>query len=143
MLTCRNTPAGLLALLMVILAAIACGWNDGQAAAEQAIKRFHAMFNDERYEEIYAALDPRFKEITSEQEMFEILQAVHIKLGKVTATTMTGGKASSYLTETQIVILQDTEFERGKGIETFTFFYADKKASLAGYNINSKDLILK
>lgn len=101
------------------------------------------MLDDERYADIYAGLDPKFKEVTTEQEMTDILQAVHIKLGKVMSSKNQTWRANSFNLETQLVMVQETSFEHGNSVETFTFFFADKKVSLAGYNINSKELITK
>lgn len=139
----KNAPTAVFAFAVIAISVIACGWGDGQPAAEQAIKQFHTMLDDERYAEIYAGSDPKLKEVATEKELLELLQAIHIKLGKVTATKNSGGRLNKFLTETQIVMVQETEFERGKATETFTFIYADKKASLAGYHVNSNDLILK
>ncbi|HRI04331.1 MAG TPA: hypothetical protein PLL77_11365 [Pyrinomonadaceae bacterium] len=133
-------------IALALLAFVAIGCNavtDGKPAAETAIGKFHAMLDDERYADIYGGLDPEFKNVTTEQEMTEILQAVHIKLGKVKSTTTQTWRANTFNLTTSIVMLQNTEFEHGKGVETFTFFFADKKVSLAGYNINSKELITK
>lgn len=142
--TDKNSRVASVAFGFILLIILGCGAvTDGKPAAETAIARFHAMLNDERYEEIYAGLDPQFKEVSTEQEMLEILQAVHIKLGKVTATTNQTWRANSYNLETQLLMVQDTEFEHGKAVETFTFLYADKKVSLVGYNINSRELITK
>jgi hypothetical protein len=35
-----------------------------------------------------------------------------------------------------------TQFERGSGIETFTYRFSGSEALLLGYNINSSDLII-
>jgi len=40
-------------------------------------------------------------------------------------------------------LTQNTTFEQGTGTETFTFEMEGDKAVSVGYNINSKDLILK
>jgi hypothetical protein len=126
------------------MAVIACSaFTDGKPAAEEAIERFHTMLNQERYEDMYAAVDPSFKEATTQAEFMEFLQAVHIKLGKVTSSTNTNWRANSYLTGTQSYMQQETAFENGKAVEDFTFMFADKKVTLVGYNINSRELITR
>jgi hypothetical protein len=42
---------------------------------------------------------------------------------------------------TQVVLTYATEFEKGKGTETFTFRGRDDGPKLVGYNINSNKLI--
>jgi hypothetical protein len=140
----KNSLPGVIRLLVVIFVVMACNAiSDGKPAAEKAIVRFHAMLNDERYTEIYAGLDPKFKGATTEQELTDILQAVHIKLGKVVSSTNQTWRTNSVVVETQILMAQNTDFEEGKAVETFTFVYADKNVSLVGYDINSKELITR
>lgn len=44
--------------------------------------------------------------------------------------------------DTYVEIQQQTEFEKGKGSETFIYIIVDGKAFLHGYHINSMDLIV-
>lgn len=140
----KNTLGGVIGLILLIVAVIGCNaGTEGRPAAEKAVERFHNMLNDERYAEIYADLDPKFKEVTTEQEMTDILQAVHIKLGKVVSSKNQMWRANSFNLETQLIVDQETQFEQGKASEEFRFLYSGKKVSLFAYNINSKELITK
>ena len=133
---------GLLSLIVLCIVAIGCSAiTDGKPAAESAVVEFHSMLNDGKYTEIYAATDERLKEVSSEEDMLKIFNAVHTKLGLVKNSTAQSWKAANYNLTTTIVIVQATEFEKGKGTETFTFVIADKKATLAGYYIESIDMM--
>ena len=139
-----NLRNGLIALAVLSLVGLGCSaMMDGKPAAEQAIANFHSKLDQERYAEIYADLDPRFKEVTSEEEMTKILTAVHTKLGNVRSSTNSTWNASNYNLTSYINMVQNTDFDSGKAEEQFTFIYADKKVSLAGYHVNSMDLITK
>ena len=69
--------------------------------------------------------------------------AVQRKLGKVTQTSTAGFNVRTFNFTTTVVLTQSTTFEQGTGTEAFTFQMEGEKAVLVGYNINSKDLILK
>jgi hypothetical protein len=71
------------------------------------------------------------------------MSAVQRKLGKVTQTSNAGFNVRTFNLTTTVVLNQNTTFEQGTGTEVFTFQMNGEKAVLVGYNINSKDLILK
>ena len=81
------------------------------------------------------------------EEFTEFLTAVHRKLGLVTSTTNKGWEVNTNLSidagsRTVVVMEQETRFDHGTGLETFSFFIEDGKALLVGYQINSRDLII-
>ena len=143
-IVCRgNRLRVMCGLLLIAVGIVGCTSSDGKPAAEEAVDRFHAMLNNERYGDIYKETGPKLKEVTSEREMIELLKTVHMKLGTVKSTKTSQGRMNSFLTETQIILIQETEFESGEAIETFTFSYSNKKAWLVGYKINSGDMVLE
>ena len=115
----------------------------GKQAAEQSVADFHKLYNDGKLAEIYSASHSNFKGATTEKQFLEFVGAVQRKLGKVTQTSNTGFKVRTFNLTTSVVLNQSTTFEQGTGTETFTFQMEGEKAILTGYNINSKDLILK
>jgi len=140
----KHIATCLLSLVILLIIALGCGAvSDGRPAAEKAIVQFHAMLDNEQYADIYTGLDPEFKKLATEEEALKLFQAVHMKLGKVTSSTNQTWKANATPFGTTVEMVQDTQFERGKGAEDFVFFYANKKVSLAGYHINSMDMLTK
>lgn len=115
----------------------------GKKAAEQSVTDFHKLYNDGRLTDIYSAGHPKFKGATTEKQFLEFLGAVQRKLGKVTQTTEAGFNVRTFNFTTTVILTQTTTFEQGTGTEVFTFQMVGDKAVLVGYNINSKDLILK
>lgn len=131
-------------VLSVALLASGCGGMfKGKKAAEQSVANFHALYDDGKFAEIYSAADAKFKGTTTEKEFREFLTAVHRKLGKVTQTSEAGFNIRTFNLTTTVVLTQTTTFEQGTGSEIFTFKMDGDEAVLVGYNINSKDLILK
>ena len=115
----------------------------GKKPAEQSVADYHKLYNDAKLAEIYSAGHAKLKTAATEQQFLEFVGTVHRKLGKVTQTSNTGFNFRTYNLTTTVVLTQNTTFEQGTGTETFTFQIEGEKAVLVGYNIHSKDLILK
>jgi hypothetical protein len=134
----------LLSFILALSFAVGCGGMfKGKQAAEQGVADFHKLYNDGKLVEIYTAGHPKLKSSTTEKEFLEFAGAVHRKLGKVIQTSNTRSDIRSHNFTTTVVLTQNTKFAQGQGTETFTFQMDGEKAILVGYNINSKDLILK
>jgi hypothetical protein len=134
--------ATLLAFLVIITSGCS-GMFKGKAAAEKAVGEIHQLYNDEKMLEIRAAADSKFKSATSEKDWLDLMSAMHRKLGKVTGTSNIGFNVRSFNLTTTVVLQQKSNFEQGTGNETFTFEMSGDRAVLVGYNIVSKELIVK
>lgn len=132
-----------LALSVALLASGCGGMAKGKKAADKSLTDFHALYNDGKLADIYSAGDSKFKNVTTERQFLDLMQAVQRKLGKVTQSVNAGFNVSSFNFTTRVVLTQNTTFEQGSGTEVFTFEMSGDKAVLLGYNINSKELILK
>ncbi len=132
-----------LVLTIAVIATGCGGMFKGKEAAEQGVADFHKLYNDGKLAEIYSAGHPKLKSATTEKQFLEFMGAVQRKLGKVTQTVNAGFNVRTFNLTTTVVLNQSTTFEQGTGTETFTFQMNGDKAVLVGYNINSKDLILK
>jgi hypothetical protein len=133
-------------LLIVVLPFFAVGCADlmksGDAAKKEIIS-FHQLFNEERLGEIYSKGHEKLKSAASETEFLEFVTAVRKRLGRVTSTSNVGSNIQGVNLQTFVVLKQETKFEQGSGVETFTFIVENEVALLAGYYINSKDLLVK
>jgi outer membrane lipopolysaccharide assembly protein LptE/RlpB len=138
-----KTLSLLLALSMALFATGCGNMFKGKQAAEQSVADFHRLYNEGKLAEIYSAGDSKFKGATTEKQFLEFVGAVQRKLGKVAQTSNEGFNIQTFNFTTTVVLNQSTTFEQGTGTETFTFQMEGGKAVLVGYNINSKDLILK
>lgn len=129
---------------MTVLVGVGCGgFIKGKAAADQSVADFHKLYNEGKFSEVYSASHPAFRGVTSEKQFQEFAEAVRRKLGKATGTSNAGFNVWSMNLTTKVVLTQATTFEHGTGTEVFTFEMKGEKALLVGYNINSKDFILK
>lgn len=130
-------------ILCFAVIASGCGAFKGKKAAEQGVAEFHQLYNDGKLSEIYSASHSKFKSATTEKQLLELVEAVQRKLGKVTQTANAGFNVRTLNLTTTVVLTQTTTFEQGTGTETFTFLMDGDKAILAGWHINSNDLIVK
>lgn len=138
-----KTLSLLLTLSIALFASSCGGMLKGKSAAEQSVADFHVLYNDGKLSEIYLAAHPTFRATTTEKEFVEFVSAVRRKLGKVAQSSNAGFNVQTHNLTTTVVLNQSTTFEQGSGTETFTFQMKGDKALLVGYNIDSKDLILK
>ena len=115
--------------------------RQAKSLADPAVVDFHKQFNDKKFKDIYTASHPTFKAAAKEADFLKLMETIHKKLGKQVKSTEAGWKVNSYNFTTYAVLTQDTEFERGKGTETFTYVVDKGACTLNGYHINSQDLI--
>ncbi|MEO7676008.1 MAG: hypothetical protein ABIV39_04505 [Verrucomicrobiota bacterium] len=132
-----------LALSFALFSSGCDGMFKGKKAAELSVADFHKLYNDGKLADIYSTGHSKFESAATEKQFLEFVGAVQRKLGKVTQTSETGFNVRTFNLTTTVVLTQTTTFEQGTGTEVFTFQMEDDKAVLVGYNINSKDLILK
>jgi hypothetical protein len=134
----------LIVIISLSLVVLACSsLTKAKPAAESAITEFHNQFNAGEFTAIYNNSTDEFKKASTQAQLEELLSAISRKLGHVTSTTNTSWRTGNYNLVTTVVMVQETEFEQGKGTETFTYKIDGDKAALMGYNIVSNDLITK
>lgn len=129
------------ALLLSLLLLAGCNPIKSTAEAEKAASEFHALFNARNYEKIYDDAHPDFKATQPKADLVAFLRTIREKMGAVKSTTKTGWQASSVNLKTNANLAYSTQFENGKGSETFIYRIADGKASLIGWHVNSPVLI--
>lgn len=130
-------------LLLIVAAVLGCSMFKDSKAAGPAVEKFHQQFNDEQFKQIYAESGERMKAAATEAELTELLSAIHEKLGDIRESKQTSWHVNSNPTASEVTLVYDTAFAKGKGTETFIITVIGDKALIEGYNINSKELILK
>jgi hypothetical protein len=124
---------------MLLLAA--CSGGENVADAQRAVANFHAQLNSGNYQRIYVSSDGGLKRATSEAEMIKLLAAVHAKLGAFKGGTQSAWRVNYNTAGNNTVIQFDSNFEKGKATETFTFVGEPDAPRLFAYNIHSPALI--
>jgi hypothetical protein len=136
----RNTVALIVTLFMFIACA---SLTKGKGAAESAVNRFHQQLNAEKYGEIYAQADDKFRGVVKEADSNALFEAIHRKLGNVKNAALSNWRVNATTGGTFVSLAYDTEFTEGRGMERFDFLVSGERASLINYNINSPLLITK
>jgi len=138
----KNQKNFILTIIVLCLAGFACkAYTEGKPAAESAVSTFHAQLNDGQFDSIYEASDQMLKDATSHEDILKLFNAVHNKLGNVTDSKAVNWQVGNYNLTTTVTMVYETTFEKGKAVENFVFVIDGKQAKLAGWHINSNELI--
>ena len=130
--------------IVVLAVSLSCGAFDGAAQAQTAAATFHQQFNDERYGDIYDQASAAFKQSTTRDNLAQLLQAVHRKLGTFSKGDVTFTNVfSSTGSGTTVSLTYTSEYAEGRATEDFKFAIGNGRAFLVAYNINSPTLILR
>lgn len=136
-----------IAIVGCVLAALALGCSGmmkGREAAEAGVEKFHAQYNAEQFSEIYSGASQKFKDVTTDAEITEMLQAVHSKLGTVTKSSQNSWNVNTTTDGTVVTLGYEVEFSKdAKGTEDFVFLVEDNKATLVRFNIKSPQLVTR
>lgn len=133
----RSLPA----LLAAVLAG--CSMSADVGLAERQVVQFHQQLDAGQLQQIYAEASDRLRRATSEQDMQNLLAAVHRKLGDVKSSVRGAWSVHAGTTGTFISLSYQTHFSEGDATERFDYQLEGDKALLAGYHINSNALIEK
>jgi hypothetical protein len=132
----------------LLAAATACNplafWGDATAkrgAAETATDRFHLKLDLGQFDSIYQAVDPEFRNATSEKDANALWRMVQRRFGSLQSDSLVNWNVSVTTNSGTIVrLVYYTTFSKDKGTEIFTWRIRDGKPALLGYNINSPAL---
>lgn len=120
-----------------------CGMKESYDISGAKAKEFHDRLSAGQYDTIWANTASDLRKDASREEFTALLTAVNRKLGKVVEAKQTGWNSNTVNGDTLIKISFDTKFERGKGEETIVFrWVSDDRLTLAGYTINSNDMMV-
>ncbi|HTN15294.1 MAG TPA: DUF4019 domain-containing protein [Sphingomonadaceae bacterium] len=128
-------------ILSLALLASACGMKENMEQAGEEVESFHTRYDKQDYPAIWRTTSGGFRKVTSEKEFEKLLVAIRTKLGPVKKSEQAGWQANTNNGVSTVVINTKTNFEKGDGLETFTFVKEDSRLRLMGYNINSAALI--
>ena len=136
-----NNVGRLCGLLVAAVLVTGCSSGQDLGLAEAGIARFRELMAAQQFGQIYSEAADDLKKATTEPELTRLLAAIDRKLGAVKSTEKNGWSVNYNPSGTSVTLKLKTEFERGTGAETFVYRITSGKALLAGYNINSTELI--
>lgn len=121
----------------------ACGVSENIDDAAAEISTFHADLDAGNLEAIWADSGKELRESTPRREFLEFLGAIHEKLGSVKSSEQVGWNTNATLDGTFVTINMATTFENGAAQEQFIYRKDEAELKLIGYNINSRDMMVK
>lgn len=130
---------GLFAGAMLALLA-ACGMSSAKPKADVAVAGFHKQLDAADFSGIWTSTDESFRQ-AGRAKFDKLMDAIHRKLGHVLKSTTVNWSVRNFNLKTSVVLVQETQFERGTATETFTYVTSGDNVKLAGYNIQSMDLM--
>jgi len=138
-----NRMSRYLAPIVAVAMLGGCGLKESFKDAEAAVARFHAALDAEQWQAIWNMTAPQMRQQTKQADFQRIVEAVHRKLGKVRQTKQVGWNANAGTSGSTLTLTMDTAFEHGSGTEQFVYMRAaDQSLKLAGYNIQSQEMML-
>ena len=127
--------------VLLVLALSGCSMSADTSLAEAAVPQFHQMLDAGHFAEIYAAAAPDLKQMTSQKDMVDLLEAIHRKLGDTQSSKRESWRVNYQATGIYVTLVYATQFASGDAAEQFVYHLQDNKALLAGYHVNSKALL--
>ncbi|WP_310489569.1 hypothetical protein [Chamaesiphon sp. VAR_69_metabat_338] len=120
----------------------ACGLTNGNDVSTKSVETFHQQFNNSEFSEMYSNVKPDAGVYLTETDFMKLFQSVRRQLGSVKSATQSGSTVHDFSGGRQRVVLTyKTDFEKGTGIETFSFMVSSDAATLQDYSIRSNELI--
>lgn len=126
-------------VLISAVGALLVGCSNGLPPdlAKQASSDFHARYNREEFDELYAHAGDLLKRNYSRQQFVDFVAAIHAGLGDVDSSELVQSKITVSSSGSDVRLGYRTRFERGSGIEAFVWHIRSGNAQLVGYNIDS------
>ena len=133
---------------LLLLATLACGLKTERrsipAEVDAAINTVSEDIATERYEKIYNEASELWRQDASLEQSISAFKTLKTKLGNVEDRTVHSAteqhNSGGSLKGDAFIITYQTKFEKGPGMETFTFVKRDNRWLLAKYFVNSTAL---
>jgi hypothetical protein len=133
--------AGTMLAAAALLSISACKGPGSVQAANARVAQFHQRLDAGDYDAIWRDSGPDIQGTTSQPAFIEMLATIHVKLGNVRESKQTGWRSEVNTSGSVAELTMQTTFERGSGVETFVYKGGTETQKLAGYHINSNDLM--
>jgi hypothetical protein len=127
--------------LVAALLVAACSSGQDLDLARAQVAHFRELMAAQKFDRIYSEASDELKKTAGEQNMVRLLAAIDRKLGAVKNAAANGWNVNYAPSGTTVTLKFKTQFERGSGEESFVYRITGGKALLAGYHINSNELI--
>lgn len=118
-----------------------CSAIQDAKAADAQIAAFHQKLNAQDFAGIYAGAAPELKASTSQDQIVQLLSAIHRKLGAFQSGADTGWHENLNTGGHFLTVTYSARYERGAATERFEYRIQGAQAQLTGYHISAPALI--
>jgi len=130
-------PFRLFAATLFALFLSACNPMEQVDEANQSIEAWHETYNSGDARALYGQTAQEFREVTSIDQMNQLVELVTDRMGKVQSSERSGININTTNGVTTTVVTMATVFEKGEGTETFTFQGTGDDTKIVGWNVDS------
>ena len=109
-----------------------CNFRGQNEEAEARVAQFHQLYNGEKVDGLFDLTAPEFRRTTDSESFAGLIGSLQEQLGDAELSEIKDWKVD-YFPERRITLTYQTEFERGKAAEMFTFDYGEPPR-LINYN---------
>lgn len=131
----------LLSVAIFALAGNSCNTKQKKEIAENAVEKFHLLFNDSLYREIYLQADQTYKDAVTETDTIALFAMLRQKLGRVEQSKQVRWSRNASTLGTTVRLEYKTYFTNGTATERFIFLESNGDIRLMNYDIQSPLLI--
>ncbi len=94
-------------------------YEDDKKIAESQVEKFHQLFNDEKYDEIYNLYTPKVQNQQSKEQFISVLQNFRASFGRIKNSKIVKSEVNPQAATRLVHMFYETEFEKGKKLEEF------------------------
>lgn len=124
-------------LVALLISLSACAADRSEVHVNQAVRRFHAQYNDGRYGEIYDGAHDKLHDTVTKEEFIENLRKMNAKWGKVqhskSLTAWTQWLPIPNTPRGRVHTILDSTFDNGRINEILDWECGSDRARLANY----------
>jgi hypothetical protein len=132
------------AALAGTLLLVACGDTvHGVEYAEPAVAEVRAMMKQHEFEKIYDTSSELFRNATPREKGVALFAAIERKLGALRSAKQITWGVNTNNGVTIATLVYASEYEQGQATETFNIEIDHGKGKLAGFNIQSLDMMIR
>lgn len=131
----------LFAAALAALFLAACNPMAQLDGSEETISQFHETYNAGDAQALYALTSEEFRGATTPEQMQGLVSLVTDRMGAVKSTERDGFNLNTNNGLTETTVTMKTQFEKGEGTETFTFYGTGDDLRLVGWHVDSPNFM--
>lgn len=114
-------------------------YDDDKKISQQQVEKFHQLYNDENYAEMYKVMSLETRKVLSQESFVKKFEQTRSDLGKVIKSDLVKSDVKPKATTRIVELIYETEFENDKTKELFIFSTDGKQAFIEVYNQPDKN----